>query len=148
MKELRIKKRLAAKLRRYDDQDQSSLHLIGKDSDGVITRIFELPDDGGCEYERTVECSSMTKTLLQVYSKRLIPAGFFYINTHCMFDYDEEDKCPGVDDVVERIYDDSLESMNYKFLNMPVIVVCDNNLFARYKPDEYADWLSLKIKEV
>jgi hypothetical protein len=41
-----------------------------------------------------------------------------------------------------------LESMNYKFLNMPVIVVCDNNLFARYKEDEFSNWISLRIKEV
>ena len=148
MKELRIKKRLANKMRRYDDQEQSSLYLIGKDKNDVVTRIFELPDDGGCDYEQTVDCSSMTKTLLNIYAKRLIPAGFFYINTYYMFDHDEEDERPSVDDVIDRVYDGSLESMNYKFLNMPVIVVCDNNLFARYKENEFSNWISLRIKEV
>ena len=160
LKTIKISKRLAKKLRLYDEQEYSSLFLVGKNDKDVITRIFELPSNNeGCEFEQGVDGSDMAREMLNIYKKKLIPGGFFYINTCFSFgddlpiqmgDFAEGlvSKREYMRNIVYYIFSGSLESLNYKHLNTPVIVVCENNLYAKYKPSDRASWRNLKIVEV
>ena len=159
MKTIKISKRLAKRLRSFNEDDESILHLFGKNEKDIITNIFELPTNNeGCVFEQGIDGSEMSKTLLKVYKKNLIPGGFFYINTYHTFNEDIDvnmgDFAAGVvskktymEEIVNRIFY-RLESFSYNFLKVPVIVVCENNLYAKYNPNESCNWRNLKIVEV
>ena len=156
LKEIKITKSLANRLRRFYEDDRSSLFFTGKNSKDIIAKVFKLPKDGGCGFIQAVNRNSMAKSLLTVYKARLPPAGFFFIPTVDAFGEGCVDqgalkektisKTSYMRNLINPIFTSDLSFIFGKFAGAPAIVVCEHELYAGYSNNGKFSYL--KIKEV